>query len=176
MAIKLSFLNSLHDDTPRNNGDLVYDTNAHEIKVQVNDTLDYINTDSNINMWQSGTWNSGAWQEPAQFDRGNVNVECDSSGVVNYTVEHNYTTLSTDMRPREGDILTASDSGLHWAPSQFRLNVYSLFDNDHMYINEDGEIFVDGKRETNTSKIGMALLKAIDSKSNKKINSIDDLE
>lgn len=172
MAHKISIVDSLigNNSINHNEGDIVFDNNTHEMKIAINDTID---THSTLQQWQTGAWTTPEWMPVSGLDRGNVTVEMDSGGAVNYTVEHSYTTTNY---PNAGDILVATDTGLSWSPSQFKVNVYSLFDNEIMYINEDGDIFVDGKRETNTSKIGMALLKAIDSKSTKKINSIDDLE
>lgn len=122
------------------------------------------------------------------FDSTTNEVQTVSNGqVVTLSSGNNITltntnTYVTTVSANTGDVLTYDGSSLTWntAPGGYSgyepvYNKVPIFDNDEIKIENNGDVIIGGKRETNPSKIGLALLRAIESKLDKKIDNISDI-
>ena len=76
-----------------------------------------------------------------------------------------------------GAYLTYNDSSMSWTTTTVQAKVFYIFENDEIKIDDNGTIFVNDKEETNPSKIGLALLRAVQKikESNKQMDSINDI-
>ena len=75
------------------------------------------------------------------------------------------------------DYVHYNSSGTNLYDSVINILTYPLFENEIIKITEKGDIFINGKQETNPAKIGLALIQAVNSIKEKSnvINSIDEL-
>lgn len=78
--------------------------------------------------------------------------------------------------PIHNDYLVWSGNSSEWTLDNLSISKFSLFGNDFISIDESGKVLVEGKETDNPTKIGIALLKAINKiVDNEKIESFDDI-
>jgi hypothetical protein len=78
--------------------------------------------------------------------------------------------------PIHNDYLVWDGDQTTWSLSSLSISKFSLFGNDFISIDESGKVLVEGNETDNPTKIGIALLKAINKiVDNEKIESFDDI-
>jgi hypothetical protein len=140
------------------------------------------------NEWQSisstGTTINGLTYTDTDIDLGGtITTDVAANDNVFISPGITYRDYDTTIPVNEGAYLTYDGTDVQWTATNISgaldslwINKFSLFGNDFISIDESGKVLVEGKQTDNPTKIGVALLKAINKIiDNEKIKSFDEI-